>query len=252
VLNAGRHYDSQHGVIFEDSPGLQDFRNALPSDAKARSAPMDISFDCDKCGKHLVVDEAGAGITIDCPGCGKPLYVPSPASTIPSDEPARVEVKSATPKATPISAPKMSSPSSERRAVWSLPSLEKKYNALRTLANFCQFMAVPTAIIHVLVAFLVYRFMGPLIGPVAIIQAGFIVVVGVFSMVVLFGAAESIRIFIDIEENTRATRQMMEYELHAKYRTTSPSTEISTVATPSTHQSAQAASRVRFDGLGHV
>ena len=214
---------------------------------------MDISFDCDKCGEHLVIDNAGAGITIDCPGCGKPVYVPSPTSLNPSDQPARVEAKPTTPKATPVTAPKMSSPSGERRTVWSPPTLVTKYRMLRTIANFCQFMAVPTAIIHVLVAFLIFRFMGSVIGPVAFIQAGFIVLAGVFSMVVLFAAAESIRVFIDIEENTRATRQMMEYELLAKYRTTSPSTKTSTVATPSTHQSAQAASRVRFDGtLGHI
>jgi hypothetical protein len=53
---------------------------------------MDISFDCDSCGKHLVVDQAGAGITIDCPGCGKPVYVPSTAS---QSSPIRVELKSA-------------------------------------------------------------------------------------------------------------------------------------------------------------
>ena len=55
---------------------------------------MDISFDCDKCGKHLLVDEAGAGITITCPGCGKPVYVPSPSSQNQAATPTRVEVKS--------------------------------------------------------------------------------------------------------------------------------------------------------------
>jgi predicted RNA-binding Zn-ribbon protein involved in translation (DUF1610 family) len=62
---------------------------------------MDISFDCDSCGKHLVIDEAGAGITIDCPGCGKPVYVPSTGSQKPSDPPTRVEVRSAAPRTTP-------------------------------------------------------------------------------------------------------------------------------------------------------
>jgi hypothetical protein len=59
---------------------------------------MDISFDCDKCGKHLLVDEAGAGITIECPGCGKPVYVPSPSSQNQSAPPTRVEVKPTSPK----------------------------------------------------------------------------------------------------------------------------------------------------------
>lgn len=55
---------------------------------------MDISFNCDKCGKNLVIDNAGAGITIDCPQCGKAVYVPSAApSPKPKDPPARVEPK---------------------------------------------------------------------------------------------------------------------------------------------------------------
>lgn len=56
--------------------------------------PIDISFDCGTCGKHLVVDEAGTGITIDCPGCGKPVYVLSPALPNQSGPPTRVEIKS--------------------------------------------------------------------------------------------------------------------------------------------------------------
>lgn len=58
---------------------------------------MDITFNCSNCGKHLVVDEAAAGITIDCPGCGKPVYVPS---TPAQGAPMRVEVKSTTRKVT--------------------------------------------------------------------------------------------------------------------------------------------------------
>ena len=38
---------------------------------------MDITFECNKCGQSLVVEEAGAGLTIDCPNCGKPAYVSS-------------------------------------------------------------------------------------------------------------------------------------------------------------------------------
>jgi len=54
---------------------------------------MDISFTCDKCGKNLVIDGAGAGITIDCPECGKAVYVPSSAPPKPKEPPARVEPK---------------------------------------------------------------------------------------------------------------------------------------------------------------
>lgn len=207
---------------------------------------MDITFNCDKCGQQLVIDAAGAGVTIDCPGCGKPVYVPSPASQNPSDQPTRVEVKSATSKAPPVSTPKASS-SGQRRTSGSL-ILVSKYKALRAIANFCQFVAVPVAILHVLVAFLVFRFYASLSGPLAFIQAGFIVVVGVFSMVALFGAAESIKVFIDIEENTRAVRQMMEYEFRGKYQTPSPTTEALRVSAERPNQSPQSSSQVRFGG----
>jgi DNA-directed RNA polymerase subunit RPC12/RpoP len=38
---------------------------------------MDISFNCDKCGQQIVIDEAGAGLVTDCPKCGQPVTVPS-------------------------------------------------------------------------------------------------------------------------------------------------------------------------------
>ena len=37
---------------------------------------MDITFNCDKCGQSLTIDEAGAGQLVDCPKCGTPLEVP--------------------------------------------------------------------------------------------------------------------------------------------------------------------------------
>lgn len=39
---------------------------------------MDIRFNCSTCGKHLVVEEAGAGRLIVCPDCGSEVSVPSP------------------------------------------------------------------------------------------------------------------------------------------------------------------------------
>jgi predicted RNA-binding Zn-ribbon protein involved in translation (DUF1610 family) len=207
---------------------------------------MDISFDCNSCGKHLIADQAGAGITIDCPACGKPVYVPSPSSQKPSDQPTRIEVKSATPKAPPVSPPKVSA-SGGNRTVWTLPPLAIKYGALRAIASFCQFAAVPVAIISVVVAFVLFRFEASLLPtPLAFIQPFLTVVGGVISMVTLWGAAESIRVFIDIEENTRATRQMMEYELRAKYQPSTPSTRVTPTRTSTTDQSAQSASQVHF------
>jgi phage FluMu protein Com len=39
---------------------------------------MDIEFDCEQCGQHLAIEEAGAGLTIQCPKCKQSLTVPSP------------------------------------------------------------------------------------------------------------------------------------------------------------------------------
>jgi DNA-directed RNA polymerase subunit RPC12/RpoP len=210
---------------------------------------MDISFNCGTCGKDLVVDEAGAGITIDCPGCGKPVYVPSPAPPDQSGTPTRVEVKPTTQKAPPVLPAKTPASSSNRQTAWSLPPLTVKYGALRTIANICQFMAVPTAIIHVLLAFFLFNQADPLLAPVyghvAIIPAAVTVVVGVLSMVSLFAIAESIRVFIAIEENTRAVRQMMEYELAYKYRPGTPPPKPPAVPSPS-NQSPPPPSHVRF------
>jgi DNA-directed RNA polymerase subunit RPC12/RpoP len=47
---------------------------------------MDITFNCDKCGQSLTIDEAGAGQLVDCPKCGTSLLVP--------DKPIRVETTS--------------------------------------------------------------------------------------------------------------------------------------------------------------
>jgi len=37
---------------------------------------MDITFACQKCGQHIVIDENGAGQLVDCPKCGTKLVVP--------------------------------------------------------------------------------------------------------------------------------------------------------------------------------
>jgi len=37
---------------------------------------MDITFNCDKCGQSLAVDEVGAGQLVDCPKCGESVAVP--------------------------------------------------------------------------------------------------------------------------------------------------------------------------------
>ena len=51
---------------------------------------MDITFNCDSCGQHIVVDETGAGASVNCPKCGKSLSVPATtaSNTNPGSTPA--------------------------------------------------------------------------------------------------------------------------------------------------------------------
>ena len=39
---------------------------------------MDISFNCERCGQHITIDESGAGVGVRCPTCGHSLVVPPP------------------------------------------------------------------------------------------------------------------------------------------------------------------------------
>jgi len=36
---------------------------------------MDISFNCNNCGIHILIDEAGAGMSVQCPKCNQSLTV---------------------------------------------------------------------------------------------------------------------------------------------------------------------------------
>ena len=52
---------------------------------------MDITFSCQACGQHLVIDAAGAGLVIECPKCGQDVSIPKlpepqPSSTAPPAE----------------------------------------------------------------------------------------------------------------------------------------------------------------------
>ena len=38
---------------------------------------MDITFNCEKCGQHLTIDAAGAGLVVNCPSCKVSLKVPN-------------------------------------------------------------------------------------------------------------------------------------------------------------------------------
>jgi DNA-directed RNA polymerase subunit M/transcription elongation factor TFIIS len=41
---------------------------------------MDIEFDCNKCGQHIVIDEAAAALRAQCPKCAASITVPSKPS----------------------------------------------------------------------------------------------------------------------------------------------------------------------------
>ena len=53
------------------------------------TALVDISFSCNKCEQHLVIDETGAGQQFQCPNCGQSLTVPlsKPAPSASPDTP---------------------------------------------------------------------------------------------------------------------------------------------------------------------
>ena len=50
---------------------------------------MNIFFNCQHCGKHLEVDQSGAGMEVPCPVCGKSILIPSnsPSTSIKSPTP---------------------------------------------------------------------------------------------------------------------------------------------------------------------
>ncbi len=68
---------------------------------KTRSREMiadsaDIRFECSKCGQHLVVEAAGAGLTADCPICNTSMTVPRPGAKREGSSEARGRAGSST------------------------------------------------------------------------------------------------------------------------------------------------------------
>jgi hypothetical protein len=212
---------------------------------------MDITFTCENCHRKLAIDQAGAGITIDCPDCGKPLYVPTPVSEKPIDPPTRVVPKSFPPIAVapkPVAqktasvSPAKSGPI-QNTTVSPLSRVPKKYSALRAIATILRFLAVPTGLLYLLCAIVIASNGSPIYGSLGIASAIGFVLLGALSVIGLLGASELIRVFIDIEENTCAVRQMMEEEWASKHRPSTPST--STTA-ENAGKTSTASSVVRF------
>ncbi len=57
---------------------------------------MDIRFACSRCGQHIAIDEAGAGLQIECPGCRSQVIVPEPAPATPLS-PIQTRIRSVPP-----------------------------------------------------------------------------------------------------------------------------------------------------------
>jgi len=65
---------------------------------------MDITFECDKCGQAMIIEESGAGATVDCSNCGNPTYVPTQS---PTEPPPADEVVTESPDGIPATPPEL-------------------------------------------------------------------------------------------------------------------------------------------------
>jgi predicted RNA-binding Zn-ribbon protein involved in translation (DUF1610 family) len=158
---------------------------------------MDIQFACKHCGQPMVVDEQGVGLNVQCPKCGNTVVVPSPAPRQAAAAPMGAAASHAAPPG-------------------AMPSLEKKYKALRTIAVILKVLAVIVLVGYLLAAAIsiVSVFAAGIASgaPVGVMGLGgmasalVFVIVGALSWVSIYAAAEVIGLLIDIEENTRALR----------------------------------------------
>jgi uncharacterized Zn finger protein (UPF0148 family) len=212
---------------------------------------MDISFDCDKCGKHLVIDSAGAGITIDCPECGKPVYVPSSARANQQDAPVRVEAASASRKAASAETPAFEDMRSlkDSRRVESPPFVPAKYGTLRVIAGLYKALAVVLGIAAALSLLLVIPMTARMGGGLtAAIEAIGVIIMAAFGVMLCLATAEGIRAFIDIEENTRATRLMLEQRFFSARRDTTPVADEPPHTSHADDQSVKSTGHAQFRG----
>jgi DNA-directed RNA polymerase subunit RPC12/RpoP len=51
-------------------------RSNVPLTGETAKQPVNASFDCYKCGRHIVVDQASAGHPVKCPACEAELTIP--------------------------------------------------------------------------------------------------------------------------------------------------------------------------------
>jgi zinc ribbon protein len=146
-----------------------------------------------------------------CGGCGTTLSAPAPPPTGPTYEPSR-PVMNAAP-----------SYGSGGFSGGSMPVVQKKYKLLRLIAVLMKILAVLLGVVLIIVG-LVMMVAGatagtqttpsfPDTGPTALfggLVGGLIAIVyGVFVFVFLYAYAEWMYVFMDIEENTRVTNEML-------------------------------------------
>jgi DNA-directed RNA polymerase subunit M/transcription elongation factor TFIIS len=67
---------------------------------------MDIFFNCQACGQHMVIDEAGAGIVIQCPKCGRDVGVPMAVASNPPPDTGSAKERTTALRWTPPTSPR--------------------------------------------------------------------------------------------------------------------------------------------------
>jgi DNA-directed RNA polymerase subunit RPC12/RpoP len=153
---------------------------------------MDISFRCNKCGQNIVIDAASAGQLVDCPKCRTPLEVPYKSKSL------------------------------DKRVI-SPAKMRERYIALRWISASLKVAAVLCIVVGIAggVACVVGGELSrygtsadntehAVVSLMALVGC---LLVGGLCALLLWAAGDLIMVFIDIEENTRALRELMETPL---------------------------------------
>jgi len=196
---------------------------------------MDIAFYCDKCGQHIVVDAAGAGLPVNCPNCSATLTVPKTAredvsvdnQTGPkkgaavwkcvkcgerieeqfdscwkcgTDRTGAVAVK---PEVIREVKEEVEQHEPVKKHEPTKNTEQSRYPALRAICGVYSFLAWVVGIVTAIGA--VACFLSEQPGAARLIAGVAVIVIGVVMVVTLLALSESIMVFLDIEENTRET-----------------------------------------------
>lgn len=155
-----------------------------------------------------------------CGGCGATIPPPSPPVS-PPPKPYQPPPESVAPAYTPQSSVPITSSFSPNSASSPPPHVEKKYKALRLIAMLYKILAFVAGGACILVALFMFvtgaatssrsTTLGP--DPTAILGGAvgglFLLIYGAFLFIFLYGLGEWMTVFMDIEENTRKTNEML-------------------------------------------